>query len=107
MKKRLSAGLLIVALSFAWPVISFAESGRTAAQEQAEQHAQPSQTREQIEATEEKVLGHDAHQKLEVLHVASESNPVLALSLLLAALLLATVALGYVVKRKKSHKKRS
>ncbi len=89
---------------FTWPIVSLAEEGHTAEQERAEQLAKSSQTHEQIEATEEKVLGHDAHQKLEVLHVATESNPITAVVGGLAFLAVFALAIGYFVTRKRSLK---
>ncbi|MBI1812762.1 LPXTG cell wall anchor domain-containing protein [Candidatus Peregrinibacteria bacterium] len=99
----------ILVLGVAYPLRSLAEAAHTAQQEQEEQSGQnksgsgqTTQTRQQIEATEEKVLGHDAHQKLEVLHVATESHPILSLSILGVVIVLAILAVVYFVRRKKN-----
>ena len=96
--------------SLSFPIASFAEEAHTALQEQQEQAAhrtssgsetsQPSQTHEQIEATEEKLLGHDAHQKLEIAHTLVESNPWIPVAIFVTFVALIALAVRFLIRRK-------
>lgn len=105
MAQEIAAIVGIMAMFFFSPVSVFAATMHTAEQEQMEQTesqgGSETQAHAQIEATEESVLGHDAHAKLEVLHAATESHPYVAGGVATVAVGGAIAGATFFLKRKK------
>lgn len=55
-----------------------------------------------IEALEEKMLGKEAHEKLEVVHVAVEENPVVTIAAVIAVVVVASFALLRFLRRNRA-----
>ncbi|MDB4978669.1 MAG: hypothetical protein JWM56_855 [Candidatus Peribacteria bacterium] len=108
MKKLTTITFFILLLGFAHPISSSAEEDHTKAHEQQEQAQQDtvsseksSQAHKEIEAAEEKLLGHEAYQKLEAGHKLEENNPILFWSIVSIATLLVAMVVLYFVQKKK------